>query len=148
MKAKSLPPRPSSPAEGSHDDRTARRLLVQLDGRREDVERQRCPDTESGVAVVDRESAEQESRNGIGRALGYDSRCGRSVDPGHGNARVGHDHVVSVGDHPRGGRIASPVLAGVAAQPLIEHRLATVEPVAIVSARVKPRRPAQLSQAS
>jgi len=49
---------------------------------------------------------------------------------------------VSVGDHPRGGRVAPSVLAGVAAQPLIEHRLAAVEPLAIVSARVQRRRSA------
>jgi hypothetical protein len=74
--------------------------------------------------------------------------CGGPVDSGHRNARVGHDNVISVSDHPRGSGVAPTVLARVSAQPLIEDRLSAVELVPIVSARVKRRRPLKLSQAS
>ena len=39
-------------------------------------------------------------------------------------------------DHPCRGGISPPVLTGIAAQPLVEHLLAAVEPFAVVSPRV------------
>ena len=82
MKAELFPPRSSIAAEGGDDNRTARGLLIELDGGRENMERQRGPDPESGVAVVDSESAKQECGGGIGRAFRHDIGCGGSVDPG------------------------------------------------------------------
>ena len=58
MKSESFPPRPGGLAEGGHDNGSACRLLVELDGRRKDVQRQRGPDAETGVATIDGKPAE------------------------------------------------------------------------------------------
>ena len=85
------------------------------------------PDAEACVSAIDGEPAEQQRRDGIGRAFCDDLGRGRSVDAGHRDARVRDDNVVGVGDDPGRGGVASAVLAGVAAQPFVEHRLAAVE---------------------
>ena len=56
--------------ERGHDDGSACRLLVELDGGGEHVCGERGPDPEARVAVVDCEPAEQQRRDGIGRAFG------------------------------------------------------------------------------
>jgi len=148
MKAESLPPRPRSRVQGGDDDGAACRLLVELDCCGEDVRCQGGPDADVGVAAVDSQPAEQESRNRIRGALGDDFRRSGAIDASHRDARVGHDKVVGVGDDPGSGGVRMAVLAGVAAQPLVEDRFSAVELAAVMSARVQRRRAVQLSQAS
>jgi len=142
MKPESLPPGPSSLAEGGDYDGSACRLLVEFGGGREDVHRQCGPDPETGITTVDGEPSEEERRNWVRRTPRYDMRCGGPVDCGHRNARVGHHHVLGVGDHPRSGGVASSVLACVPAQPVVKGGFAAVELFAIVAARVERRRAA------
>lgn len=59
---------------------------------------------------------------------------GRAVDACQCDARVCDHDVIGVGDDPGRGGIAAAVLAGVAAQPLIEHGLAALELLAVVAA--------------
>lgn len=148
MKAESLPPAPSDFAHGGHDDGSACGFLVELCGCREDVESERGPDPNAGVALIDGQPAEEKRGNRVRRGLCQDFGRGRPVDSGHGDARVCHHYFGGVGDDPRRGRVASPVLASVAAQPFVKRGLAAVELVAVVSARIEQRRTANLSQAS
>ena len=148
MKAEAFPPSASLSSKGGHDDCPACCLFVELDRREKHVDGERRPDPDFRPATVDGESAEQQRGDGIGCA--FSERVWRygAVDAGHRDARIPDDNVVGVGDHPGRGGIAPPVLACVAAQPLVEHLFAAVEPFAVMSPRVEQRRPAQLSQAS
>ncbi len=148
MEPKPLPPRLRILVQGGDDNDAAGRLLVELDGCGEDMRREGGPNAEVGVAAVDSQPAEQESRNGVWGPLGDHFRGSRPIDAGHRHACVCHDEVVGVGDDPRCGGVTASVLPGVAAQPLVEDRFSAVEPLAVVSARVQQRRPAELNQAS
>lgn len=148
MKAKPLPPRPRILVERGGDDGSAGRLVVELDSCGEDVGREGGPNAEVGVAAVNSQPAEQQGRNRIRGTLGEDFRGNRAIDAGHRHSCVGHDKVVGVGDNPCRGGVTAPVLAGVAEQPLVERRFAAVELLAVVSAGVERRRPAELNQSS
>ncbi len=148
MKAEAFPPTASLSGERGHDDRAACRFFVELDRRDKHVDGERGSDPEVRISTVDGEPAEQQRGDGIGRALGERLWRGRAVDTRHRDARISHDNVIGVCDHPGCGGVAPPVLTGVAAQPLVEHLLPAVEPFAVMSPRVEQRRPAQLSQAS
>ena len=69
VEAESLPPRAGAGVERRDDYGAAGSFLVQLNGRREDVRRERGADPEVGVAPVDREAAEQQCGDRIGRAF-------------------------------------------------------------------------------
>lgn len=93
-------------------------------GSKRDVGDERRADAEPDERSVDGEAAEQQRRHWIGRLLRDRARRGAAVDRRHGEARVGDDPIVRCGDHPGGSGVATPVLARVAAQPLVERRLA------------------------
>jgi hypothetical protein len=141
VKAESFPPGSRARGECCHDDGSAGRFLVELDGCGEHVTDEGGPDSKAPVSVIDGESAEQERRDGIGRTLSECPWARCSIDSGHCDTGVCDNDVAGIGDDPGGGRVAAAVLSGVLAQPFVEQRLAAVELFAVVSARVKQRRP-------
>jgi hypothetical protein len=60
-------------------------LHVELDGSCQHVGDERRADAEPAVTAVDGEPAEQESGRRVRRLFGNGWRCGRTVDPGHGD---------------------------------------------------------------
>ncbi len=97
--------------------------------------------------MVDGEPAE-ERRGGIGGSFGECLGRGRAVDSGHRDAGICHNNVACIGDDPGGCGVAAAVLAGVAAQQLIEHGLAAVELLAVVPANIEQCGATELGQAS
>ena len=148
VESQSFPPGASRGVQGRDDDCSAGGFLVELCGRGEHVPCERGADPEAGVAVVDGEPGEEQRWDGIGGSFGKCLGRGRAVDSGHRDAGVCHNNVGCVGDDPGGCGVAAAVLAGVAAQPLIEHGRAAVELLAVVPANVEQCGATELSQAS
>ena len=148
VKAESFPPGASGVGERGDDDGSACGPLVEVDRRGENVGNECGPDPEARISVIDRQPTEQQRRDRVRRTLGERYGGSGPIDPGHGDAGVCHHDVVGVGDDPGGGGIAAPILAGVAAQPVVKYLLPAVEVFAVVSARVERCRAAELSQAS
>ena len=67
MEAEVFPPTPRRWVQGVDDDRATGGLSVELDGGSEHVGHERGADAEAAVALVDRESADQQRRDGVGR---------------------------------------------------------------------------------
>ena len=118
MKAESFPPGASGLVVGGHDYCSACGLLVQLDGRGEDVDSERGPDPEAGVALIDSKPAEQQRRNGMRRYFG--ERGSGSARPwlfrratsmrlvarsSSVAARAGSDARLRLADRPRAARL-------------------------------------------
>jgi hypothetical protein len=69
VKAEAFPPGSRALGECCHDDCSACRLLVELDGCGEHATGEGGPDPKAPVSVIDREPAEQQRRDGIGRTV-------------------------------------------------------------------------------
>lgn len=134
MKAQSLPPAAGSFVQGGHDDRPACGLRVEFGGRRQHVGDERGSDPEVRVSAINGEPPEQQRGDGIRGMLGKYLWSRRAIDACHRHARVCHDDILRVGNHPCRGCVATTILAGVAAQPVIEYRLAALEAFTAVSA--------------
>ncbi len=93
-------------------------------------------------------STEEQRWEGIGCSFGERVGRGGAVDASHCDARVRNDDVVGVRDDPGGCGVATAVLAGVAAQPLVEHGLTAVELLTVVPANVEQCGATELSQAN
>jgi hypothetical protein len=65
--------------------------------------------------------------------LGDGAGSRAATDSGLGDARIRDDDVVSVSHHPGCGGVTPAVLAGVPVKPLVEDRLAGLEPAALVA---------------
>ena len=150
MKTEAFPPTASLSGDRANDDRAACRFLVELDRRGKHVDGEHRADPRGSRSDGrQREAAEQQRRDGIGRAWDSDDygAAERSM-PVIATLAYPTTRSLDVGDHPGRGGIAPPVLAGVAAQPLVERGLAAIKSLAVMSPRVEQRRAAQLSQAS
>ncbi len=102
IEAESPPPGPSRCVERCHYDSPACRFFVELGCRRENMGRERGPDSKARVVAIDREPSQQQRRHRIRRTLCEHTRSGGSVDPGHRDACVPDHDIVAVGDDPGG----------------------------------------------
>lgn len=129
------------------DHRATRCLGVQLHRRSKHMCHKRGSNATATVVPIDREPADQQRRHRVRSMASDDGRCARVIDRTHGNRRVSNNHAFGVSDDPRGGRVPTAVLPGVAAQPLIKSVIARSEPRAIVPGPIEQRGAAKLSQA-
>lgn len=119
VKPKSFPPGAGVLIERGDDYGSAGGFGVEVRGCREDMGDQGGADSESGVSVVDGETAEKECGNGVGSAFSDAVWGGAAVDRGHGQARICDYFAFGCGDYPGRGGVASPVLSCVAMKPLV-----------------------------
>lgn len=148
LKAETLPPLAGAIMEGGHDDGTAGRLGVDLGRGGKYLRDERGADAETSVRRIDGKTAQQQRGDGIRSVLGNRSGCCAAVNRGHGEARVRDHGVLACGDDPGSRRVAATVLTGVAAQPVVERRLAGVEAAAIVSRGIERLGTPEVSQSS
>jgi hypothetical protein len=76
MKSESFPPRACLLMERHHDDRLARSFRIDLERSGEHMGDESGTDSESGMAMIDPEPAEQKCGDRLRRLFRYWRRCG------------------------------------------------------------------------